>query len=457
MTGSDDKWERLFRWVESVMGGKIIWKERQPRWRPAWYFDVQVGEHTVPLYFRGFRGRRDSRPSVYDRYPIEQEARLLQVLEAHGIPVPHVYGFCPDPKGILMERSPGKAEFHHIADAAEREALAREFMGILARTHRIPPKAFEAIGMPHPRTPEEQALNIVSAFEAEYRSTIRTPVPFLEFTLRWLHRNVPPEMGPTVLVQGDTGPGQFLFHNGKVSAIIDWEFAHLGHPMCDLAMIRARDLCYPFGDLRERFRLYSELADRPLDMRALRYYSVVAMSTTPLGTASIIESPPRSIDYAEYLSWYVLYSRAMVECLAEASGIPLDPVPLPEPHPTPRAVASEVILKNLREEQLPGIKDPYTAYRMSIAIRLVDYLRSADALGPATDALDLEDLGSLLGRRPENLSKGNAELLDLIHTAGPERDAELIRYFHRHLVRWENMLKPAMGEMAVTGALSPIE
>ena len=88
--------------------------------------------------------------------------------------------------------------------------------------------------------------------------------------------------------------------------MIDWEFAHLGHPMCDLAMIRARDLCYPFGDLRERFRLYSELTGRPLDRRALRYYSVAAMSTTPLGTASIIESPPRSIDYAEYLSWYVL-------------------------------------------------------------------------------------------------------------------------------------------------------
>lgn len=453
----EDRWQRLFEWVEAVMGGKIIWKERQPRWRPAWYFDVRVGDRTVPLYFRGYRGRRDGRPTVYDRYPIEGEARLLQVLEKHGIPVPHVYGFCPDPKGILMERSPGRAEFHHIADESERESLAREFMGILARTHGIPVEEFEAIGMIRPRTPEEQALNIVSAFEAEYRSTIREPVPLLEFTLRWLRRNIPPQMGRTVLVQGDTGPGQFLFHEGKVTAVIDWEFAHLGHPMCDLAMIRGRDLCYPFGDLRERFRLYSELSGEPLDMRALRYYSVVAMSTTPLGTASVIESPPRSIDYAEYLSWYVLYSRAMVECMAEAAGISLDLVPLPEPRPTSRATAFDVILKNLREEQLPLIKDPYAAYRMNIAVRLVDYLRSADALGPAADAADLDDLGALLGHRPGNLRQGNAELVALVHTAGPERDAELIRYFHRHLVRWENMLKPAMGEMAVTGTLSPIE
>jgi aminoglycoside phosphotransferase len=453
----EEIWDRLFRWVESIMGGKIVWKERQPRWRPAWYFDVEVGGRTVPLYWRGFRGRRDRRPSVYDRYPIEQEAALLQVLEAHGIPVPHVYGFCPDPRGILMARAPGKAEFHHIPDEAEREALAREFMEILARTHRIPPEAFEAIGMERPRTPEEQALNIVSAFEEEYRASIRTPVPLLEFTLRWLRRNIPPRMGPTVLVQGDTGPGQFLFQNGKVTAVIDWEFAHLGHPMCDLAMIRARDLCYPFGDLRDRFRLYSELVGTPLDMPALRYYSVVAMSTTPLGTASVIESPPRSIDYAEYLSWYVLYSRAMVECMAEAASIPLGPVPLPEASPSPRAMAFDVVLKNLREEQLPRITDPYTAYRMNIAVRLVEYARSADALGPATDAADLEDLGALLGRRPENLPKGNAELVALIHAAGPERDADLIRYFHRHLVRWENMLKPAMGEMAVTGTLSPIE
>jgi len=305
MAAAEGKWDRLKRWVESVMGGKIIRQERQPRWRPAWYFDVDVNGRIVPLYWRGFRGST-GKPGVYDRYPIEQESRLLQVLEAHGIPVPHVYGFCTDPKGILMERSPGRPEFHHISDEAERESLARQFMETLARTHRIPPEEFEAIGMIRPATPEAQALNIVSAFEAEYRGSIRRPVPLLEFTLNWLRRNVPKNMGQTVLVQGDTGPGQFLFHDGKITAVIDWEFAHLGHPMCDLAMIRGRDLCYPFGDLRERFRLYSELTGKPLDMEALRYYSVVALSTTPLGTAALIEVPSRSIDYAEYLSWYVL-------------------------------------------------------------------------------------------------------------------------------------------------------
>lgn len=451
------KWDRLFVWVESVMGGKIVRKERQARWRAAWYFDVDVDGQSIPLYWRGFRGTTDGKPSVYDRYPIEQEARLLQILEAYDIPVPHVHGFCADPKGILMERSPGQPEFHHIADEAERESVARSFMESLARTHRIPPEAFESSGMFRPTSSEEQALNITSAFENEYRGSIRKPVPLLEFTLKWLRRNAPKDIGRTVLVQGDTGPGQFLFRDGKVTAVIDWEFAHLGHPMCDLAMIRARDLCYPFGDLRKRFLYYSELTQTPLDMEALRYYSVVAMSTTPLGTASLLENPPKSFDLAEYLSWHVLYSRAMVECLAEAIGIKLDPVPIPEPIFTPRSKILDVVLENLTDEQMPQIEDTYTAYRMRIAIRLMEYLRSADGLSPTIDAVELEDLENLLGHRPENLENGTEELTRVVIEAGPERDEELIRYFYRHMIRWEAVLKPAMGEMAVTGYLSPIE
>ncbi len=38
---------------------------------------------------------------------------------------------------------------------------------------------------------------------------------------------------------------------------------------------------------------------------------------------------------------------------------------------------------------------------------------------------------------------------------GPERDAELVRYFYRRVTREEALLKPAMEEMA-TSTLSPI-
>lgn len=43
-----------------------------------------------------------------------------------------------------------------------------------------------------------------------------------------------PGSGP-VIVHGDFGPQNVLIQGGEVRALLDWEFAHLGHPVEDLA------------------------------------------------------------------------------------------------------------------------------------------------------------------------------------------------------------------------------
>ena len=53
------EWQRAFAWVEERLGGRITHFERQPRWRPAFYLDVQCGDETLPVYFRGDRGSAD--------------------------------------------------------------------------------------------------------------------------------------------------------------------------------------------------------------------------------------------------------------------------------------------------------------------------------------------------------------------------------------------------------------
>lgn len=356
-----------------------------------------------------------------------------------------------------MERTPGSPDFHHISDVKEQESVARHFMETLAKTHSIPVEAFESIGMILPTTPEEKALNDLSIWENQYRGSVTGPAPFIEFTLKWLRRNVPPSPGRTVLVQADTGPGNFLSENGQVTAVLDWEFAHLGDPMYDLAQIRGRDLTSPFGNLRERFQLYSELSRNPLDIEAVRYYSVRGLLMTPMALEQFIQEPHPSSDVPEFLSWYVLYARATVECLAEAIGIQLEPVHIPGPEPTPRSSIFDVVLENLGKELLPQISDVYTAYRLRTTIRLVEYLRLAEKLGPAMDSLELNDLESILGDQPNNITEGKAALQKLVNESGPERDEEFIRYFYRYFVRQETMLKPAMGEMAITGTLSSIQ
>ena len=66
------------------------------------------------------------------------------------------------------------------------------------------------------------------------------PDPLVLYAQGWLRANAPKQVQRTVLVQGDTGPGNFLAEDGRVTGIVDWEFAHVGDPMADLAWLEYR-------------------------------------------------------------------------------------------------------------------------------------------------------------------------------------------------------------------------
>ena len=74
------EWRQAFGWIESQLGGKVVRAERQPRWRPAWYLDLERGGETVPLYFRGDRAESD-----HGAYSLEHEMQVMQVLEQLNI------------------------------------------------------------------------------------------------------------------------------------------------------------------------------------------------------------------------------------------------------------------------------------------------------------------------------------------------------------------------------------
>ncbi len=51
--GLEPEWQRAFAWVEKTTGGKLVRAERQARWRPAWFLDVEKDGQILPLYWRG--------------------------------------------------------------------------------------------------------------------------------------------------------------------------------------------------------------------------------------------------------------------------------------------------------------------------------------------------------------------------------------------------------------------
>jgi aminoglycoside phosphotransferase (APT) family kinase protein len=448
-------WERVFPWIESRLGGRVVGRRRQGResgGRPAWFVDVEVGGRVVRTYVRG---TRDSAFEYTRSYSTEREAGVVAALHAAGHPVPAVLGFCPDPPAILMEFVPGRDDFHQIRDAAQRDALVRDFVEILVRQHALDTQRFTAVGLEPPKSPEAFALDDLAIWERAYERATREPVPLVTFTCDWLRRHAPRKQAEIVLVQGDTGPGNFIFDGSRVRAITDWEMAHLGDPMDDLALLRSRDIYYPIGDLRACFDLYSKLSGRALDLDAIRYYTVKAMIIVPLSLAPVMENLDARTEHAEWIAQYVFYERTAAEALAESLGIELAPARLPDPVPTPRSHLFDILLENLRDEQLPAIEDAYRAFRMQMTLRLAQHLRNADRLGPALDAQERDDLGQLLGRRPASLREGRRALDRLVREQGPRREEELVRFFHRHALRSQALMQGAMG-MAEHATLQPL-
>jgi hypothetical protein len=420
--------------VESLVGGRIVGVEKQERWRPAWFLELErPGGERVGVYFRGDRGAEQ-----HGVYPLEHEYEVLRVLEAHGIPVPHVYGFCDEPRGIVMEKAPGRANLATASDEAERRAVLDHYVEILVAMHRIDPAAFEALGIPRPRTPEALALGDLPRWEKSFRARTKQPEPLIEFVLRWLHENAPRHRARATFLAGDAG--QFLFDAGRVTRVIDLELAYLGDPLADLAGMLSRDLSEPLGDLSRAFRRYGELMGEPVDLPTLLYHAVRFAIVTPLATAPLTQAPPPGLNYVQYLGWGLVYGRGALDAIAQREGIALEPPALPEPEATrfSPAFAHAVALLSGPAEK---------SYEADVSLRVAQHLAEVDRLGARVEAQDLAEVSALLGRRVTNAREADAALEAFVLAAPPAKTPELVRLLHRRTLRQEALLRPALREL----------
>jgi aminoglycoside phosphotransferase (APT) family kinase protein len=449
------RWEPVFPWIEKQLGGRIVRRERQGResgGRLAWFVDLDVDGRLVKTYVRG---TRDESFSYVDVYSTAREAKILEVLHEQGIPVPEVLCFHEDPEAAVLAYVEGEANFNLVTDPAERDAIAEHFLEILAQLHAVDVSLFEKAGVQIPRTPEEIALNDLDVWQSTYEKGVREPLPLLTFTCQWLRRNVPRKNVQPVLCQGDTGPGNMLFHEGRVTALVDFELAHISDPMTDIACVRSRDLYTPIDRFPERIRRYAELSGREIDFDTLTFYNVKTQALVPMSLAPVMENLHAGTEHAEWIAQHVFYLRTTAQSLAEATGIELPEVELPSPRDTRFSRFYDMLIENLEEEQSPAIEDPFLKNRMWFSSRLARYLRNGDRFGPAFAEQELDDMGELLGKRPADVQEGHRQVDQLVRGASPDRDEEFIRYFYRHARREEALMESALG-MCEGAQLSPL-
>lgn len=82
-------------------------------------------------------------------------------------------------------------------------------------------------------------------------------------------------VNPDVLLHGDYWPGNLLWHEGELAAVIDWEDAHTGDPLADLGNSRLEFLwAFGPGAMATFTRVY--LAHAGIDTSHLPYWDLLA-------------------------------------------------------------------------------------------------------------------------------------------------------------------------------------
>jgi aminoglycoside phosphotransferase (APT) family kinase protein len=216
--------------------------------KQTYLFDVQ-GEALNGAYVI----RRDLVVTLFDNdcHRIENEYALIRAAFAKGFPAPEAlwldteHRLLPGGHFIVMRRAPGAAGGSVFSGhSALPQHLVEVLAGIMARLHTLPP-LLELGALTESIAPELWTLpldEVVRRYLVSWRELFlreaHLPSPALMAMFGWLLDHIPHTTGMPALLHGDIGFHNFLLDDGKLSAVVDWEFCHIGDAAEDLAYVR---------------------------------------------------------------------------------------------------------------------------------------------------------------------------------------------------------------------------
>ena len=206
------------------------------------------------------------------------EFKLLHLLHSRGLAVPTPYYLDQSNEifsspYVVIEYIEGKSEFElsHVPDLIPQ--LATQLFEI----HQVDCSPLELSFLPQQgqryatMLRERPAKVDDSLDEGHIRDALEAGWPF-------------PQPNPSVLLHGDFWPGNILWKDGRLVAVIDWEDAALGDPLADLANSRL-EILWAFGidAMQQITHQYQSMTT--LDFTTLPYWDLCA-ALRPAGKLS---------------------------------------------------------------------------------------------------------------------------------------------------------------------------
>ncbi len=253
--------------------------------RETYSFDVEWTEN----------GERKTRPMIGRRDPLggllkterRREYNVVDAMYRAGMKIPEPLFLELDPSVMdrpffIMHRMPGRTAVGAAA-AVEPEPLRRkladEFITEMARLHKLDWRALKMEWLGAPKDLAEPArAQTMHWFDLYNQDRMNEAWPILDAAFAWLKAN-PVVADRIAIVHGDFRSGNFLFDDGGLITMLDWEMTHLGDPLEDLgwSSMRLWGLDNLAGGLIERdeyIRLYERKSGAAVDRKRLFFYQV---------------------------------------------------------------------------------------------------------------------------------------------------------------------------------------
>jgi aminoglycoside phosphotransferase (APT) family kinase protein len=327
----------------------------------------------------GLLVRTEFRPGLSASYSLAREAAVYAALNAIGARVAALRGTSDDGTVLVTDVLPGETSLRNLSPE-DRTSILRDFLSCIGAVHAAGLPAYtrdgRLFGRPVPRDLAGCVAEELAIWEAAMRDAGGTVSPLLELGLRWLRENVPRPAGDLALVQGDAGPGNFLHEAGAVTGVIDWEFAHPGDPLEDMAWIIMRsvlDRIPGITSLVEEHctaQLIDFSADRLGYFLALVLWKVMVIRHRMTGDLTL--------NVGRNLYYRLAHQRMFVEVMARNLGVPEpDAGPLPS-MPAERGWLYDYAVGQVKGA-LPGLSDESQRASLAGVVRVLRYLKAWDA------------------------------------------------------------------------------
>jgi aminoglycoside phosphotransferase (APT) family kinase protein len=443
--------ERLRAWIERETRERVESATRIGAGASRATWSVKLASRELVL-----RVDTGDGPVAGTELSLAREAVVYRALRGTRVRIPALVA--AEPSALLVEHARGSPDLEALAPA-ERSAILLDYVDALAELHALDPEPLDLPGYRRPRDARDHARAELDLWRGILDARVKRPAPLARFAFAWLERAAPARVERSALCHGDVGPGNFLHESGRVTALLDWEFAHVGDPMDDLGWLafRGHHMTADAGDLRAQLARWSERTGLPVDSERVAYYRAVVMLRWLVSCLAALDNGAQTLDRSVYFSLVPLLEALLPRALAGLAGLALD---APDAPPTPAendaAEVADALARDLGGVVLPALAGD-AQRRARGSLLLATHLAAEARHGQAVRAAELRSLAAALGRAPDSLAAGRRALEPLAASSSPNEETRWLRFFaelgERRLVLWPFIVPFARRPLAPIPAL----